>query len=462
MKILITGATGLVGTRLVEKLLDLGYSDINILGRDKTRAQKNFLHPVKFFEWDLATEKMDKEALIDVDIVFNLAGENIADGRWSAAKKERILNSRIKAPKVLWKHFRELGHFPKKFISSSAVGIYGDHYGKEITLNTPLPNNEDDFLAQVCKKWEEAVHENAPSETKCYGLRTGVVLSPRGGALAKMLPAFKAGVAGRLGSGKQYMSWIHLDDLVSQFIFIMENEVQTPILNGVSPHAVNNIEFTKTLGDVLNRPTLFPVPAMALRLLFGEMSSVLLLGQNVFPEEWQELGFKYQYPSLRDALENLLKEDLAGERELLRYQYIPRPVDSVFEFFSRAANLEEITPNSLSFKIVNQSTPSVQSGTIINYKLKVHGIPMKWKTEILDYKENEHFIDDQVSGPYKKWFHRHHFIKAKDGGTIIRDQVTYKLPLGLLGSIIAGPFVKRDVHNIFKYRFNSVNQIFKA
>jgi len=462
MKILITGATGLVGRRLIEKLLDLGHSNINVLTRNVDRAQKKDNLPVNYYQWDIDSKSIDEEALFNVDIVFNLAGENIADGRWTHAKKAQILNSRTEIPNFLWEAFKKINHTPKKFISSSAVGIYGNRGEETITLESKLSPYKDDFLADVCKKWEEAVHNNAPEQTQCYSLRTGVVLSSRGGALMKMLPAFKAGLAGKLGSGQQYMSWIHIDDLVSQFIFLMENNVQFKYLNGVAPRPVNNIEFTKTLGSVIHRPTLFPVPALALRTLFGEMSTVLLDGQKVSPKEWDDLGFKFEYPELKGALENILEGNLKGERELLRYQYIPQPIDHVFEFFSKAENLEEITPDSLKFKIVSQSTSDVQTGTMINYRLKVHGIPMKWQSRILDYRENECFIDDQVKGPYSKWYHRHHFIRTMDGGTLIRDHVTYKLPLGSLGAIVAGWLVKRDVSNIFKYRFQVVEKKFIA
>lgn len=460
MKILITGATGLVGKRLIEGLLDHGYTNINVLTRNIEKAKKESTLPVQHFAWNIDQGIIDEKALQNVDIVFNLAGENIADGRWSDSKKRRILSSRTQIPKLLWNSFARINHSPKKFISSSAVGIYGDRQDESITLESELSPTGDDFLGDVCKKWEEAVHNKAPKETECYSLRTGVVLSSQGGALTKMLPAFKAGVAGRLGTGQQYMSWVHIDDLISQFIFIMENEIPLRYLNGVSPAPVTNIEFTQILGKILHRPTLFPVPAFALKLIFGEMSSVLLKGQKVIPQEWEKLGFKFQYPELTGALGHILEQDLNGEFELLRYQYIPRQIEHVFDFFSKAENLEEITPKSLNFKIISKSTSDIQTDTKINYKLKVHGIPMNWQGQILDYRENECFIDDQLKGPYKKWYHRHNFIAARDGGTIIRDRVTYKLPFGILGSIVAGWLVTKDVQNIFKYRFKIVEQKF--
>ncbi len=453
MKILITGATGLVGTRLVEKLLEKGYHHICALTRNKKSKKLNPL--VTWYEWDIEQSKIEENALKEVDIIFNLAGENIADGRWSDKKKNRILKSRTEGPKLIWEKLKEHGQTPRKFISASAVGIYGNREGEFLNEESSFG---DDFLANVCKAWEEAVTRDALSETQIHFLRTGVVLSDREGALKKMLPAFQAGIAGKLGSGKQYMSWIHLDDLVDQYIYLMENDIHEAAFNAVAPEAVTNLVFTKALGKVLHRPTLFPVPAFALKTLFGEMSCVLLEGQNVTPKRFIEAGFKFNYPLIDDALENLLKKKNENIKELLRYQYIDRPIEEIFNFFSDGRNLESLTPDSMGFRMTKMSTSSIEKGTLIDYKLKVHGIPLKWQAKILDFKENHYFIDEQIKGPYKKWIHRHEFIQAKDGGTIIKDHVRYVVPLGFLGKVIAGPFIEKDIHQIFKYRFDYLNR----
>ena len=455
MKILITGATGLVGTRLVEKLLDRGYTDIRALTRNVERAQKSSTLPIQFYEWNIKKSYIDSEALEDIDIIFNLAGENIADGRWTEAKKKRILQSRTKAPKLIWDKLKIADRPPQKFISSSAVGIYGNRKDEVLDIHSSFGN---DFLSHVCQEWEKAVQENKMEGTKTHCLRTGVVLSDRGGALMKMLPAFKAGIAGKLGNGLQYMSWIHLDDLVDQFIFIMENDLKESAYNGVSPNPVNNIEFTKVLGDVINRPTFLPVPSLALKVLFGEMSTVLLDGQRVQPSQIQAAGFKFTYPQLSTALEDLLKKK--NEKELLRYQIVPRPVEEIFNYFSQGKNLEELTPSEMHFKMVGMNTASIQKGSIIDYSLKVHGIPLSWQAKISDYRKNSYFIDEQLKGPYSKWVHVHGFIQGDNGGTIVKDHVRYKIPGGFLGALIAGPFIRKDIKNIFKYRFKTLEKKF--
>jgi hypothetical protein len=266
-----------------------------------------------------------------------------------------------------------------------------------------------------------------------------------------MLPAFKAGIAGKMGSGLQYMSWIHIDDLVSQFIFLIENNGQKDVYNGTAPNPVNNIEFTKTLGSVLKRPTLFPIPATVLKVLFGDMSSILLNGQRVVPLEFQYEGFNFKYENLSEALKNLLIFNISGENVLKQYQWIDRPIDLVFNFFSNESNLEKITPPFLNFKILNKDTPEITTGTKINYRLKLHGIPLFWKSEISNFKKNKTFTDKQLSGPYKKWVHQHDFIICKQG-TLIKDEVVYKLPLGFIGRLFAGYFVNKNVKNIFAYR----------
>lgn len=457
MKILITGATGLVGKRLTELLLENGYSDLHALTRSKESAQSKSVLPITFHEWDLNKGFIENSAIENVDIVFNLAGENIADGRWTDQKKKRILNSRTAGPRLLLEKFNELNHFPKKFISSSAVGIYGSRGEEEVTVDSLLG---DDYLADVCKQWENAVHLIKNERCNTYCLRTGVVLSDRDGALTKMLPAFKAGVAGKLGSGKQYMSWIHLDDLAAQFIFVMENDLTQVCFNAVAPNPVNNIEFTKVLGDTINRPTFLPVPAMALKILFGEMSCVLLEGQKALPTQLVKSGYSFKFPTIELALSDLLKKNKNNIKELLRYQFIDREPQEIFTFFSQAQNLEKLTPESMSFKMTHMSTPTIQEGSIIDYKLSVHGLPLKWKAKILEYVEGEYFIDEQLSGPYSQWIHKHAFIKARNGGTIVVDHVHYKIPMGFIGSLIAGPFIKKDISKIFKYRLEVLNKKF--
>lgn len=455
MKILITGATGLVGSKLLEKLFTSGHDDIRILTRSKSNYQGPF--PVELFEWDPVQGLLENGALENVDTIINLAGENVADGRWSEKRKRNILESRVKGLELITNQITTLDKKPTKLISSSAIGIYGDR-GDEVL--TEESSHGSGFLADVCKRWEYAALEHGIAELESHCLRTGIVLSTEGGALKKMLPPFKMGVGGNLADGKQYMSWIHIDDLVGQIIYLLENKGQHKIYNAVAPQAVTNSVFTKTLGKQLRRPTLFPVPGFMLKLIFGEMSEVLLGSQNVTPQNFNQEGYEFKYKSLDEALKNLFFFDQSGDLTLKKYQYLPNSKSEVFSFFSDEKNLEKITPPEMQFRVDKMSTKSIQDGSIIDYKLKVHGIPMRWKSKISSFITGDYFIDEQLSGPYNKWVHRHEFIEIPSG-TLIKDFIVYRIPLGILGRIFAGPFIRKDLNNVFNYRVQAIDRIFR-
>ncbi|WP_290733108.1 TIGR01777 family oxidoreductase [Halobacteriovorax sp. JY17] len=449
MKILITGATGLIGTRLLETLILKGYEDIRVLTTNKEKAKSKISFPIEICEWNPIAGTIEKGALENVSIVFHLAGEGVAEGRWSEKRKKSILDSRVKGTSILLREIKKSSTTPKKFISSSAVGIYGSSLSdKTITSEDSLGEG---FLAEICKAWENSLRDHDIKGMNAHTLRTGVVLSEEGGALAKMLPPFTLGLGGKLGSGKQYMSWIHIDDLVNAFLFLMTNDCKKFSYNGVSPTPVTNLEFTKVLGNVLKRPTIFPVPGVVLKLIFGEMSEILLEGQRVSPTHLDAEGFEFKYKNLYSALSNILKYNVKGEVLFKRHQWVKSPLEDVFQFFSDVKNLETITPKNLSFKIVGMNTDQIKTGSLIDYKLKIHGIPAKWKTKINNFEKNKSFIDEQLKGPYSKWVHQHDFQSLKNG-TLISDKIVYKVPFGILGNLVSGWFISRDVKSIFNYR----------
>lgn len=457
MKVLITGATGLIGKKLLDQLYRSGISDIRILTRNKNRTKTTLRYPVEIYEWNPSNLTIDSDVLLGVDCLIHLAGENIADGFWSKEKKERILNSRKKGCETLLKEMQRISHFPKKIIGASAIGIYGDRQDELLDSNS---SKGSDFLANVCKEWESVFESVELPDTKLHFLRIGIVLSRDGGALEKMQIPFKAGIAGKLGDGKQYMSWIHIDDLVAQFIFLAQNDSRDKVFNGVSPNPVQNKLFTKSMGKVLKRPTLIPVPKFALKTILGDMAAIVLNGQRVLPKNFIKNGFEYKFKDINSALEDIFFYDKAGEKTLYRVQYIPKKKEEVFSFFSAETNLEKITPPYLNFKVLGKDTPEIQDGTTITYKLKLHGIPLKWKSLISEFKVNETFIDQQLSGPYKKWVHKHDFISTHHG-CLITDFIVYKVPMGIIGRIIAGAYVRRDVVKIFKYRESVIGEVFK-
>ncbi len=298
MKVLISGSTGLIGSALISLLTDAGH-DVTRLVRSGPRSDDSAVH------WDPESGRIDAAGLEGLDAVVHLAGENIGSGRWTRDKKARIFDSRVKGTRLLCECLANLAAPPKVLICASAIGYYGDR-GAE-TMNEGSPSGFG-FLAEVCVEWEIATEFVAKTEIRVVNLRTGVVLSLAGGPLEKMLPPFKMGVGGILGNGRQYMSWIALDDAVGAIHHTLITDSLRGPVNNVAPHPVTNREFTKTLGRVLKRPTLFPLPSFGLRIIFGrEMTDTLFLSSTrVEPTRLLETGYVFQYPELESALQHVL------------------------------------------------------------------------------------------------------------------------------------------------------------
>jgi uncharacterized protein len=297
MNILVTGASGLIGSALVSSLTAAGH-DVTRLVRSQPKPGE------KAARWDPIAGSVDVSGLQGVEAVVHLAGENIAE-RWTAAKKVQIRDSRVRGTQVLCEALNGLAPPPKVLVSASAIGYYGNRDAEVLTEDSPAGAG---FLAEVCQAWEAATEPARQRGIRVVRLRFGVVLSAAGGALAKMLPPFRLGLGGVLGSGRQYMSWIALDDAVAAIQHaIVTDGLQGPV-NAVAPHAVTNQEFTKTLGKVLGRPTVLPMPAFAARLMFGEMADELLLASaRVQPAKLQASGYSFRYPELEGALRHLLE-----------------------------------------------------------------------------------------------------------------------------------------------------------
>ncbi len=301
MNILITGASGFVGSGLVEKLIKRK-NKVRVLTRNVPRAALSLGDKPEYIKWDPSKEITPARAFKDIDVIVNLMGENIAAGRWSEKQKRKIYDSRIIGTKNLINGLIESGEKIDAFVSTSAIGIYGNRSEAE-PVNEDADINSSDFLSKVCVDWEKVVHDNLPEGIRSCILRVGVVLGKDGGALEKMELPFKMGAGGVVGSGKQVMSWIHLDDLRNLYIDAIEKDHYKGIINAVSPSAVTNKVFTKCLGKVLKRPTFIPLPSFAAEAAFGEMSTILLDGQKVIPEKALEFGFDFKYNTLEKALE---------------------------------------------------------------------------------------------------------------------------------------------------------------
>ncbi|HKV36017.1 MAG TPA: TIGR01777 family oxidoreductase [Pyrinomonadaceae bacterium] len=299
MKVLISGSHGLVGKALISSLVEDGHEVVRLVRGGHTLGQLEI-------EWHPNQGRIDAQRLEGFDAVFHLAGESIASGRWTDEKKRTIRDSRTKGTTLLSETIAQLSRPPAVFISASAIGYYGNRGDEELTEDS-APGN--DFLSSVCVEWEEATRPASEKGIRTILARFGIILDLDGGALAKMLTPFRMGIGGRVGDGRQWMSWIALDDVVNALKFLLlDSAVHGPV-NIVAPNPVTNAEFTQTLGRVLSRPTVFPVPEFATRLAFGEMADALLLSsQRVDPAVLEERGFAPYWPRLEPALQHLLRK----------------------------------------------------------------------------------------------------------------------------------------------------------
>ena len=297
MKVLISGSSGLVGKALAKSLTNDGHEVLRLVRRKPATAAE--------IEWHPNHGGLDAERLQGIDAVVHLAGESIASGRWTDEKKRAIRESRVKGTSLLAESLAQASTPPSVFISASAIGYYGNR-GDELLTETSRPG--DDFLAGVCIEWENATKPAVENGIRTVNARFGIILDETEGALAKMLTPFRMGIGGRVGDGRQWMSWVALDDVVNAAKFLITDTSTRGPVNFVSPSPVTNAEFTKTLGRVLSRPTFFPVPEFAARLAFGEMADALLLAsQRVKPAVLEEKGFKFGWPTLESALTHILR-----------------------------------------------------------------------------------------------------------------------------------------------------------
>jgi uncharacterized protein (TIGR01777 family) len=301
MKVVITGATGFVGQVIVKQLLEAG-DEVVVLTRNVAKAAITLGSSCHYFQWNDSESLPPLEALEGADGIINLMGETISE-RWDENQKKKIYNSRINGTKKLVEALEKLKNGPKSFISTSAIGIYGNRGPEELNESSTVA---DDFLAKVCKDWENEANKARNHGVRLAIIRVGIVLGKGGGALAKMLPIFKLGGGGPLGSGNQYMSWIHVEDLASMYVEALKNPSIKGVLNGTAPYPASNREFTKVLGSAVKRPAFLPAPAFAIKIAFGEMSQILLEGQKVLPVKFKEAKFKFRYPTLEMAIKESL------------------------------------------------------------------------------------------------------------------------------------------------------------
>ena len=301
MRVLITGGTGAIGRRLISHLFAHGHT-VSVLSRQPFRPP-TLRANIEFFQWDGKTTDGWGHHIEGVDAVVNLAGAGIADKRWSDERKQLLLDSRVNAGKALVEAISAAENKPKVFVQASAVGYYGPQKDDEIT---EVSKAGTDFLANICKQWEVSTEAVEQMGVRRVVIRTGVVLDGLGGAFPKMTKPFHYFVGGPIGSGKQWFSWIHYEDEVAAIRFLLENESAKGVFNLTAPNPHTNKQFSKIIGKTMHRPSFMPAPSFVFKIMFGEMSTVLLDGQRVLPERLLEAGFKFKFAEAESALQNLL------------------------------------------------------------------------------------------------------------------------------------------------------------
>ncbi len=298
-KVLITGGTGLVGKHLSKRLLEKGY-EVAILSRRRQETEE-----VHTYTWNPEKNEIDKEALDTADFIIHLAGVDIGAKRWTAERRQSIVDSRIKTGEIIFSSIEKQGSKPKAFITASAIGYYGAISSDTVFSEEDKP--AEDFLGQTCQQWEQMADQFAHLGIRTVKIRTGVVLTKEGGALAKMLMPIKMGVGATMGKGKQYFPWIHIEDLCGIYIKAIEDTSMHGAFNAVAPEHHTNGEFTKALVHAFGKRIWFPkIPAIFMKLLFGKMSLLLLKGSRISAKKIINAGYKFQFPNLEGALQHLI------------------------------------------------------------------------------------------------------------------------------------------------------------
>lgn len=468
MRILISGGTGLIGRALTAKLLGQGHS-IAVL--EHLNPVKNLLGDGVWAVRDWKNSDQLLEILEWAEVVINLSGKSIDSGRWNAKNKSELMNSRISVAQNIADEISKCVTPPRLLISASAVGYYG--HGGESELREDAPKGSG-FLAELCEEWERVALACQSPLTRVCLLRFGVVLSREGGMLKALSTLLALRISIFFGSGKQFLSWVHLSDVVR----IVEKCIDDPRLEGAincsSPTPISSRQFARELGKITKCKVVFGLPGIIPKLMLGGPGGLLTKSQRVLPEKLLKADHEFIYSTLESAL----KEEFSAEgvsvsrihasdinQTLLaripkiskaKFQLetrvsLSQAPEAVFPFFSSALNLGSMTPSWVGFEIID-FPEEMKVGATIRYKIRLGFIKINWVTEIIEWNPDHSFIDSQLRGPYKLWVHEHKISPEGENGAVMSDKVIYGLPFGIVGQVVHKLFVKRTLLRIFQFR----------
>lgn len=468
MRILITGATGFVGRALCLRLSRDGHRLVAWVRRPE-QARCVLAADVELL--DASSDPRDvalEREISRCDAIVHLAGEPVVGRRWNARRKQSLVDSRVASASRLVAALSRAERRPRTWIGASAVGYHGDRGDRALDEDSPPAH---DFLGDLCQRWERASGAARAHGARVVLIRIGLVLGPQGGVLGAMERPFRLGLGGRLGSGRQFWPWIHIDDLLEMFVRALVDPTIDGAYHGTAPEPATQAEFTRTLGRVLRRPTWLPVPAFALRIGMGEAASALLASQRALPKRWLAAGFRFRFAELAKALEDCLGADrelsvsadtLPRDHDYLRDRrpthvlerttWLDAPRAEVALFFSRAENLGAMTPPDMPFRILTPTPIAMAAGTTIDYRISLAGLALRWRTRIERWSGADGFVDVQLRGPYRAWWHEHEFTEVGPSRTKMVDRVRFALPGGWLGRLCGFGLVAAKLRGIFGYR----------
>jgi len=461
--VVLFGATGLVGRALALRLRRDRHV-VRAWVRDPVRARG-----LLGAEVEQIAASDDDGALVELldgcDAIVNVAGEPVAQ-RWSSRVRSRLVDSRVGLNDRITAALVRCARRPKVWVQASAVGYYGDR-GDELVDETAVPGTG--FLADLCRSWEASALAASPLGVRVVCLRIGLVLAGDGGVLPTMAAPARWGLGAVLGDGRQHVPWIHLVDLVELFVAALADDRYAGAINAVAPAPVTHRSFVDAISRTLRRPRVARVPGLALRLALGEAAVVVLGGQRVMPMRACELGLRFEFPTLETALNDLLGSasapSIVAVESWPASAYLDRrrpsfclesrvsltsPLAEVMSFFAKAENLGAMTPAHMAFGILGEAPQEIHEGSTIDYEIQLGVVPLRWRTRI-ERVDAAGFVDCQLRGPYRCWYHEHRFERSTRGTEMI-DRVWYAPPLGALGRIAQWLVVAGQLRRIFAHR----------